>query len=293
MAEETDGVGETFDDTLRIALTVAAQFGERIARLREQLARQREADATQEKRELTARFDAERGAARAALAPVQQPEWWERAQPQDIANAHQTATAWRDSDDVAKNAGETIKQQVQQRYGIDVDAPGADPATVAAALAQAERDIADAAAERSRSSEELTAAQLLFAQADRHERDAQENAEKDREHPASESSTAAPADALDAAQANPRANAADERARHAAREKSAQQYDSAERRQEFANSLEGKGISQDAIAARMLADSDNAKHPREAVSTTVGNPTKIRSKKNSLGQQRNRGGLSR
>ena len=37
MADETDGVGETFDDSLRIALTVASQFGERISRLREQL----------------------------------------------------------------------------------------------------------------------------------------------------------------------------------------------------------------------------------------------------------------
>jgi len=51
MAEETDGVGETFDDSLRIALTIASQFGERIARLREQLARQREASASQEARE--------------------------------------------------------------------------------------------------------------------------------------------------------------------------------------------------------------------------------------------------
>ncbi|WP_268234424.1 hypothetical protein [Mycetocola zhadangensis] len=37
MAEETDGVGESFDDSLRIAITVASQFGERISRLREQM----------------------------------------------------------------------------------------------------------------------------------------------------------------------------------------------------------------------------------------------------------------
>jgi hypothetical protein len=292
MAEETDGVGETFDDTLRIALTVASQFGERIARLREQLARQREADATQEARELAARFDAERGAARAALAPVRQSEWWDRAQPQDIADAHQTATAWRDYDDVAKNAGETIKQQVQQRYGIDVAAPGADHAAVAAALAQAERDRADAAAERLRSGEELTAAQLLFAQADRHERDAQEKAEKDREHTTSESSNAAPADGLDASQTNPRVDAADARARDEARDKGTQLYDSSERRQEFANSLESKGISQDAIAARMLADSDNATHPRAAVSSASGQAIKNKSRAISSGLQRGRGGLS-
>ena len=34
MVEDTDGVSEAFDDQLRIALTIASQFGERIARLR-------------------------------------------------------------------------------------------------------------------------------------------------------------------------------------------------------------------------------------------------------------------
>jgi hypothetical protein len=293
MAEETDGVGETFDDTLRIALTVASQFGERIARLREQMARQREADATQEARELAARFDAERGAARAALAPVQQPEWWDRAQLQDIANAHQTATAWHDYDHVAKNAGDTIKQQVQQRYGIDVNAPGAHPATVAAALAQAERNRADAAAERSKSGEELSAAQLLFAQADRHERDAQEKAETDHQRDASDNGSAVLVDSLSPLQAGPPSGSVRERQLDAARDKGSQLYDSSERRQEFANNLEGKGISQDAIAARMLADSDNAKHPREAVSAAAGRATNIRNRGNIVGQQRQRGGLSR
>jgi colicin import membrane protein len=292
MAEETDGVGETFDDSLRVALTIASQFGERIARMREQLARQREAEATQEARELSARFDAERGAARAALAPVQQPGWWDQAEPQDIADAHETATAWRDFDAVAKDAGDTIKQEVQQRYGIDVDAPGANPPAVAAALAQAERDRAYAAAERSTSGEELTAAQLLFAQADRHEREAQERAVKDQERDASEDNPA-PFGVLDPSAADPQAVSADEHAQGAARERGSQLYDSSERRQKFASSLEGKGISQDAIAARMLADSDNAKHPREAVSPAVGKATKIRNKGNSLARQRDRGALSR
>jgi hypothetical protein len=291
MAEETDGVGETFDDALRIALTVASQFGERIARLREQLARQREADATQEARELSVRFDAERGAARAALAPIQQSRWWDQAQPQDIADAHQTATEWRDFDDVAKDAGTTIKEEVEQRYGIDVDAPGADPAAVAVALAQAERDRADAAAERSKSTEELTAAQLLFAQADRHEREAQEKARRDQEHDVSD--PAAPLDGLESSAADLQTVSANERARDVARENGPQLYDSSERRREFANSLEDRGIAKEAIAARMLADSDNAKHPREAVSSIVGGATKIRNKGNTRGQQRGRDGLSR
>ena len=283
MAEETDGVGETFDDSLRIALTIASQFGERISRLREQIAREREADAVHEARELSTRFEAERGAARASLALVQQSEWWDQASPQDIAGVHETATAWRDFDDVAKDASETIKREVQARYGIDVDAPGADPAAVAAALAQAERDRVDAAAERSTSAEELTASQMLFAQADRHEREAQEWAERDWEQ-AGES--------LDSPAAAAEAERLD-RLRAAERGDGSQQYDSSERRQEFANSLERKGIAQETIAARMLADGENAKHPREAVASTSGKATKIRNKGNTAVQQRARGGLSR
>ena len=126
MAEETDGVGEMFDDSLRIGLTMASQFGERISRLREQMSRMREASARQEYREVGARFEAERGAARASLAPVQQAEWWNTAGADDIARVHETATVWRDHDDAAREAGDTIRLELRQRYGIDVDAPGAN-----------------------------------------------------------------------------------------------------------------------------------------------------------------------
>jgi colicin import membrane protein len=155
MADETDGVGETFDDSLRIALTVASQFGERISRLREQMSHTREAAAQQEYRELENRFEAERGAARASLEPVRHPEWWDTEKVEDIALVHETAIIWRDHDDVAREAGDTIRREVQDRYGIDVDGPGADPAAVAAASREAKQALAKACAERERSAEEL------------------------------------------------------------------------------------------------------------------------------------------
>lgn len=283
MAEDTDGVGETFDDSLRIALTIAAQFGERIARLREQLSRQREAGAVQEARELQARFDAERGAARASLAPVQQAEWWDQASPDDIAGMHETATAWRDVDDVARDAGDTIKREVQDRYGIDVDAPGADPAVVAAALRDAERDRADAAAERQRAGRDLTASQLLLANADRLDRDAQDGAERewniaDLDEFTSHDGDGATATATDQARTE---TGSGELA-----------YDSSERRERFAASLEGTA-DQKTINARILADGENAKHPREAVMAQSGKAAKPRRNSTSNVQQRDRGGLSR
>ncbi|MDM4761786.1 hypothetical protein QT381_02050 [Galbitalea sp. SE-J8] len=62
---DTTGVNETLDDALRVALTIASQFAERISRLREQFAHQWEAATLQEYLELEARFEAERGATRA------------------------------------------------------------------------------------------------------------------------------------------------------------------------------------------------------------------------------------
>lgn len=65
---------------------------------------------------------------------VNQPEWWTRASVQDIADVHETATGWRDHDDTAAAAHDTIRREVRDRYGVDVDWPGADPAAVAQAL---------------------------------------------------------------------------------------------------------------------------------------------------------------
>ncbi len=281
MAEDTDGVGETFDDSLRIALTIAAQFGERIARLREQLARQREAGAVQETRELQARFDAERGAARASLAPIQQAEWWDQASPDDIAGMHETATAWRDVDDGARDARDTIKREVQDRYGIDVDAPGPDPTVVAAALRDAERDRADAAAERQRAGEDLTISQLLFAHADRLDRDVQDGAEREW--------TLADLDEFSSRDGDGEAGTDQERTATGSGELA---YDSSERRERFAASLEGTA-DQKTINARILADGENAKHPREAVLAQSGKAAKPRRNIRSGVQQRDRGGLSR
>ena len=279
MAEETDGVGEMFDDSLRIALTIASQFGERVSRLREQMSRMREASAGQEYRELEARFEAERGAARASLTPVQQQEWWNTAGVDDIAQAHETAAVWRDHDETAREAGETIRLEVRQRYGIDVDAPGADPAAVAAALRDAEKYRAEARAERERSREELTASQILFANADRHEREAQELAERDwnsDEKRADNWTLAAEATGESRVEGDD----------------AGLDYDSSERRRQFAASLEGKA-DQRTIDARILADGENAKHPREAVWTPPGRAAKPRKKAKSVVQQRTRGGLAR
>ena len=69
-------------------------------------------------------------------------------------------------------------------------------------------------------------------------------------------------------------------------------YDSSERRRQFAASLEGKA-DQKTIDARILADGENAKHPREAVRSQPGRAPKLRKKSKGAVQQRTRGGLTR
>ncbi|WP_411720440.1 hypothetical protein [Mycetocola sp.] len=244
----------------------------------------REAAAQQEYRELENRFEAERGAARASLEPVMHAEWWDTAHVDDIALVHETATVWRGHDDVARAAGDTIRREVQGRYGIDVDAPGGDPAAVAAALREAGQARADARAERERSAEELTVSQILFGSAERREREAQERAEKGW----------GPGD-IDGADI-PASNEFTERGsgwKQSGDTASVEDYDSSERRQKFASSLEEKAITKETIAARILADGENAKHPREAVKTTTRKAAKHRGSAPSAVQHRERGGLSR
>ncbi|MFD1716059.1 hypothetical protein ACFSBZ_16410 [Amnibacterium flavum] len=212
MADETDGVNEAFDDSLRVALTVAAQLGERVARLREELARQREATAIQEGRELQARFDAERAAARAQLTVVNQPAWWDNARVEDIAAVHETATSWSDHDAAAEEARATIRREIQHRYGVDATQPGANPDLLAEALHRAETDHAGAGGER---------------------------------EPAGQGRSDTRSQALG--------------------------YDSAERRDRFAHSLEGTATAEE-IQGRVLADLGNAKPPREAL-RPVSDPT--------------------
>lgn len=117
-----DGVDDAFDQSLRSAITVASRVGEQLARQREQRLRDRAAAEQQQARELEARYEAERAAARARLRLTEQPQWWDKATPEAIAENYAVAVAWKDDDEVARTAAERIRQEAAARYGIDVDA---------------------------------------------------------------------------------------------------------------------------------------------------------------------------
>ncbi|WP_369745686.1 hypothetical protein [Paenarthrobacter sp. AMU7] len=125
---ESDGIDDVVDGGLRQSLMIASRIAETLARKRQEAQRQQEHLDTQAAHEVQARLAAERSAAHAALAPVEKEQWWDTAQPSDIATAHTVAEAWKDHDPTALAASERIRQEVLARYGIDTHDVGADTA---------------------------------------------------------------------------------------------------------------------------------------------------------------------
>lgn len=252
---ESDGIDEAIEGMSRVGLTIAGRLGEQLARAREQALRRAQAVEEQQARELQARFDAERAAARAQLAPVMDNRWWDTASGRDIERVHEAATAWKDHDPAVRSTAEVIRDQVQRRYGLDVDNLGADDASVAASLAKAERDREQAEQERSAGRDETIQGMQLLAEADREDRDREQDVTEENQRP------------------------------EALGEEAGIKYDAAERRQELAARLEGV-TDREAVQARLSADQDQGTPPSAAVAKAPGRTPKARKTRGANGPTR-------
>jgi hypothetical protein len=125
---ESDGIDDVLDGGMRQSLLIASRIAETLARRRQEAQRLQEHQDAQTAHEAQARLTAERSAARAVLAPVGKDQWWDKAQPADIATAHAVAEGWKDHDPTALAASKRIRQEVLTRYGIDTHDVGADAA---------------------------------------------------------------------------------------------------------------------------------------------------------------------
>jgi hypothetical protein len=227
MAEyEPDGVNEAFMTSARTALAAGGLIAERLIRAREQAVREAEARSQQHARELQARINAERAAARASLAPVARDVWWKRATTEQLGVAWETANAWRDLDRDAAQTVDHMRDQLRTRYAIDPDSLGAEPSAVQDALDRRERALRLATEARQQARLEDSVAAPLLA-------------------------SAALADRDQAARAGDPDNVARE----------ATLYDSAERRRTLAAELEGV-IDDETVEARVVADTSQA-HPAQ------------------------------
>lgn len=121
MVDESDGIEEAVEGQMRLLVTAAAQAGDRLARMREDALRRAQATSEREARELQSRLAAEQRAVRADLAGVQRADWWEKATPQRIAQAYESAVAWRDEEPEAARAEARITDELRTRHGISPD----------------------------------------------------------------------------------------------------------------------------------------------------------------------------
>lgn len=136
MADEPDGMNEAIDGNLVLGLTMATRAAEQLAQIVATRAREAAAADAAQARELQARLSAERSAAKASVMGVTSDAWWKRAKPEEIAAAWQTTQTWRDQDPYLAAAGDRIRDEVHERYGIDVKDLRPDPAALREAMAE-------------------------------------------------------------------------------------------------------------------------------------------------------------
>lgn len=292
-----DGIDDALEGTVRVAVTAAGRAGELLARQREQQMREAQARSQQEAAELGARLAGERDAARASFTAVYRPEWWDAAQPEDIARVYQTARAWSDVDPEAVRAEQRIAQELRDRYGVDLpEQVASNPAAVREALNRAEEARNTAAGERAAAERDVVEGVGLIAQADAIDAAADEldgrvhDLLSDRDErvdefksptadvdqlaaptPAREPDPArqAEADQLSETAHDMRGDAQllDDRGQLA--------YDSAGRRRAMAAGMEGKADAA-TVDARVTADAAQGKPATEATRTTQGRAPKAR-----------------
>jgi colicin import membrane protein len=240
MAElQADGVFEEAEGNIRQQLMAAAQLARSAVQARQDAAQRATRRDLEEARQLQAQLDAQRVAARAELAPVHNASWWDQAQVRDVARAYETAVTFRDEDQAARDAESRIRQELRERYDVEVLETGADPAVVRATLVdrdteRAERDERQAQA---RDDQDLAAGLVVGAEV-----------------------LEVSADLADAEEAQ------DLRDLAADVEHDAElSWDSAERRELHVEGIKAGPDQAAAATAWKQADVDQARHPREAV----------------------------
>jgi hypothetical protein len=126
MHEPSDGVAEEVERQLQLTLAAAALAARRAIAARQHAIEQARRDSEQASRAAQVRIDAARLLATERLRPVFEPDWWETAPPQEIADMWQEANTWRDPDQPAAatptifdHAAHRIRQEVRDRSGLD------------------------------------------------------------------------------------------------------------------------------------------------------------------------------
>lgn len=270
MSDTHPGVEDEVGHALRLGLATAAQLADRFARARQELTRDAQRRSDDEHRQLEARFQSEGASAAARLSVVERPEWWDHATPQQIVSMYELADQWRDDQPQAANAADTIAQQVQDRYGIDMTSPDADMYKLHAALARAETDRATeispaAAGERP---DVLATALVSVVQADRRDAILEVTAEE-----------------TVSCEQRPEATQSESRALQEPTE-SGPAYDSLMRRHATAARMREAGLPEESIAVATRADIAHARPAADVATATHSAPRAMAGRSAGRGEHR-------
>ena len=133
MDHTPDGANDLLRGQAQAALAVAGRLGEMLARQRAERQQELQRAADEERRQLEERFEAERAVMRTQLSAVHQPQFWESAQPQDIATHYALAQQWEPFDDMARLSREHMHDEIKDRYDLTpeqfLDGNAASPET--------------------------------------------------------------------------------------------------------------------------------------------------------------------
>ncbi|GGX36579.1 hypothetical protein [Streptomyces chryseus] len=118
--EVYDAVSEAMAEAVRVAVTLAAIAADMIVEAREERIRL-ELEATERRAQLeTERLRAERAAAEPILRAVHQERFWKDPDPRRIGRAWQAASEWAAGDPYAAYTLDVLREQLKDRFGIEV-----------------------------------------------------------------------------------------------------------------------------------------------------------------------------
>ncbi len=118
---EADEIDEPLQQVLQHGMAISAQLGREVARVWQLNLEQKSQMNDREAARLNMAFDSEKQAAVALLAPTQEQQWWDAANPRELMDAYRVATAWKDHSPEAAHAEKQIRTEASTRYGVDAD----------------------------------------------------------------------------------------------------------------------------------------------------------------------------
>ena len=118
---EADEIDEPLQQVLQHGMAISAQLGREVARVWQMNMERKSQMNSREAARLQMAFDSEKQAAVALLAPTQEQQWWDAANPRELMDAYRVATAWKDHSPEAAHAEKHIRTEASTRYGIDAE----------------------------------------------------------------------------------------------------------------------------------------------------------------------------